>query len=459
MEDESFPPPTQKPSSPVMDIYDDGLPNPAPTPFATESPVPAPAPAPSSVPAQAPAQQPAPGPCRITTEGADVAVSRIVLPSDDSDATTVPLPQCTDWSDINQIESPFIESQTDEHPAPAPELAPDSRIPSGPSTYYAAPASPAPTPPPLDIDIEIAEYPTFQPAMAPAMDPHPGVCYQLVTGEPIKFSPRTTMFTNHCLRIVPSDQQHVIQIKAEFERNQNLKNIEMVVFTEPLTDVIDPDTRSIRSCAEICDIQRSRDCHCYSATVDNRTGHQVFIAEESLYHGLSTEKFFNILTDFRMMNTLEMTQFDGIINNQRGGLMEVQSGAMAHFLVNQLMNAQCIMDRLQISNRKMDSREMTVVPVVIQTEQNNEGIRCLMESGTSCQWIAEFGQDYHVTISNTNSESMFFNMGCTEMGASFDRLNELEWIFNAGLASLILGLVLGIVAKMSRPTNEKKKDE
>jgi len=132
------------------------------------------------------------------------------------------------------------------------------------------------------------------------------------------FSPRTALFTNHCLRITPSNQQQFIEIRATFQdriavESEGNPTVEMVVSSEPLTDVIDGKTRSMRSCASICDIQKSTDCHCYSAMEDMSMGQSVFIAEESLYRGPSTERFFSILTDFRAIDSLQMTHYEEIM--------------------------------------------------------------------------------------------------------------------------------------------------
>ena len=94
MDSFTFNSPTQRPTSPAMDIYDDGLPNPAPTPYPTEEPAPAPSSAPS------------PSPCKNLSES---------------------------------------------QPAPSPEPAADSRVPSVPSAVYAVP----PTDSPLDVDSNI----------------------------------------------------------------------------------------------------------------------------------------------------------------------------------------------------------------------------------------------------------------------------------------------------------------
>ena len=131
------------------------------------------------------------------------------------------------------------------------------------------------------------------------------------------------------------------------------------------------------------------------------------------------------------------------------------------------MNGQCTIDQWQLTNRDVHTPEMTI-PVVIESRlpsqgilENNdidEDIRCLMESGTSCQWIAEFGLDYHVRISSTSSESMFFNIRCAEMEHSFIRLNDLDWIINAGLAAFILGVVIGIIRKVTKVSAKAKNE-
>ena len=92
----------------------------------------------------------------------------------------------------------------------------------------------------------------------------------------------------------------------------------MVVSTEPLTDVIDPNTRSMRTCAEICDLQYLSDCRCYSALRNDETGQSVFMVEEGIYNGpissnenfVVVEEFFSILTDFEEIDTLQITQYD-----------------------------------------------------------------------------------------------------------------------------------------------------
>lgn len=288
----------------------------------TTAPFPSPSPSPSVAPEQCappPTYDPSPLPLVHTSSAPEMEdesflpiTKRPTSPGmsiyDDGLPNPAPTPCPTRNSNLNE------QYHVGWQPAPAPEPAPGLKLPSGPSSYFKE-----------NIDSEIIEnsdFPTFQPTMAPAVDPHPAVCHELITGETIVFSPRTALFTNHCLRFSPSDQHHVIEIKAQLAPTQNPNNLEMVVSTEPLTDVIDPDTRSMRSCAEICDILKSTECDCDCARDDIQAGHYLFIAAEDSHRGLPKEKFFSILTDNRVIDNLQFTQHDVFPNR----LMSPQHG-------------------------------------------------------------------------------------------------------------------------------------